>query len=157
MLELDEHQIIVQILGFLVMLWVMKKYGWIPLLEILENRRKKIEGEFDAIAAQKEEVKKLGLEYEAKLKSIDAEARRKIQEGHKMGLKIQEEAHVRAKELLKKTQLEMENELVKVKNQLKNDVVTLVIRTTEKVLHENLDISDQRKLISNFIEEAELK
>lgn len=161
MLNLDASQIIIQIIAFLVMLWVMKRYGWQPLLELLEARRKKIQEEFDAIAAQKEEVKQLTAQYEEKLRGIDADARKKIQEaiaeGRKIGVEIQEDAQANAKEILQKAKLEMEGEVAKAKNQLKNDMVNLVVITTEKILQEKLDAPNQKKLIADFVEEAQLK
>lgn len=157
MLNLDARQIIIQIIAFLVMLWVMKKYGWKPLLATMEARREKIQTEFDSIAAQKEEIKQLTDQYEEKLKKFDAEARKKIQEGHKIGIKIQEDAQAHAKEILQKAKSEMEIEFIKAKNQLKNDTINFIVNATEKILQEKLDASSQKKLIANFIEGAQLK
>src|SRR5262245_43127903 len=106
MLDLDVSQIIIQIIAFLVMFWIMKRYGWQPLLDILEARRKAIQAEFDSIAVQKEEAKKLTAQYEEKLRDINADARKKIQEaiaeGHKMSVEIQKDAQASAKEILQK-------------------------------------------------------
>jgi F-type H+-transporting ATPase subunit b len=41
MLDLDISQIIIQIIAFLVMFWVLKRYGWGPLLKMLDARQKK--------------------------------------------------------------------------------------------------------------------
>ena len=161
MLNLDVSQIIIQIIAFLIMLWVMKKYGWQPLLDTLKARREAIQAEFDSIAAQKEEVKQLTIHYEEKLKEIDADARKKIQEavaeGHKISLEIQEDAQAHAKEILQKAKSELEGEIANAKNQLKNDMVNLVVNITEKILQEKLDSAAQKKLIANFVEEAQLK
>lgn len=54
MLDLDLGQIIVQIIGFLAMLWILKRYGWKPLLDLLDARRQKIQSEFDSIEEKKE-------------------------------------------------------------------------------------------------------
>lgn len=161
MLDLAVNQIIIQIIAFLVMLWVMKRYGWQPLLDILEARRKKIQEEFNSITAQKEEAKKLTAQYEEQLREINVDARKKIQEaiaeGHKISVKIQEDAQSNAKMILQKARLEITGEIDKAKNQLKNDMVKLVVNTTEKILQKNLDDSSQEKLIADFIEEAQLK
>lgn len=161
MLDLNVSQIIIQIIAFLVMFWVMKRYGWQPLLDVLEARQKKIKEEFDSIAAQKEDVKKLAVQYEDKLREINADARKKIQEaineGHKISVKIQEDAQTNAKAILDKAQLEIAGEISNAKNQLKNDVVDLVVKTTEKILQKKLDEPNQQKLIADFIEEAQLK
>jgi F-type H+-transporting ATPase subunit b len=161
MLNLELKQIIIQIIAFLIMLWVMKKYAWRPLLDTMEARRKKIKDEFDSIAAQKEEVKKQSLHYEEQIRKIDADTRRKIQEAiaeaHKISVEIQDDAKVQAKEILLRAQSEIKDEVVKAKNQLKNDMVNLIVHVTEKMLQEKLDPASQRKLIASFVEEAQLK
>lgn len=161
MLNLDISQIIIQIIAFLVMLWVLKRYGWQPLLDILEARRKKIQAEFDSIAAQKEQINQLSIQYVERLKEIDTEVRKKMQEavaqGQKMSTQIQKEAQMHAQEILQRAKSEMESEIAKAKNQLKNDIVNLVIHVTEKILREKLDDSNQKELIAKFIGEAQVK
>lgn len=161
MLNLDASQILIQIIAFIVMFWVMKRYGWQPLLDLLETRRKKIQEGFDSIDAQKDEAKKLADQYEERLKEINADARKKIQdavaEGHQISAKIQEDAQNNAKEILQKAKLEMAEEIAKTKNQFKNEVVNLVVDTTAKILQKELDDSSQKKLIADMVEEAQLK
>lgn len=161
MLDLQVSQIIIQIIAFLVMLWVMKRYGWKPLLEVLDERREKIQAEFDSIAAQKEETMLLDLQYREKLQGIEADRRKKIQEaiaeGQKMSVEIQEDAQAYAKEILKKSKLEIEEGMTKAKSQLKVDMVNLVVDATKKILQEELDASQQKSLIINFLDEAQLK
>lgn len=161
MLDLHASQIIIQIIAFLIMLWIMKRYGWQPLLQVLEERRQKIQTEFDSIHAQKEEIKQTSLLYEEKLKKIDADARKKIQEAvteaHKISMKIHGDAQNSAREILQKAKSEIENEIAKAKNQLKDEMVQIVIKTTEKVLQTKLDAPSQKKLIASFVEEIQLK
>lgn len=158
MLDLNVSQIIIQIIAFLLMFWVMKKYGWKPLLGALDARRQKIQAEFDDVQAEKEKAQHLTASYEDKLREISADARKKIQEaiaeGHRISVGIQDEAQKNAKEIVQKARLEIAEELTKAKNQLKDDVVNLVVNTTEKILQENLNDSSQKTLISNFVEEV---
>ena len=42
---IDFKQVATQIVGFLIFLWLVRKYAWGPLLATLEARRKKIEGD----------------------------------------------------------------------------------------------------------------
>lgn len=161
MLDLNVSQIIIQIIGFLVMLWILKKFGWKPLLDLLEARREKIKSEFDGIDAKKAEVDQLVAKYEQKLKEIESDSRKKIQEaveeGHKISAEIQKDAQNQAKETLNKVKSEVNDEIVKAKNQLKNEMVDMVMDVSNKILRENLDPEGQKKLISNFIEKAQLK
>ena len=43
---IDIRQVITQILGFLLMVWILRRYAWGPLMGMLEARREKIAGEF---------------------------------------------------------------------------------------------------------------
>lgn len=158
MLDLDVSQIIIQTIAFLVMLWVMKRFGWKPLLEILESRRKKIRAEFAAIDSQKEDIKQLTFQYEEKLKEIEEEMRKKVQEavmeGQRVSAKIQEEAQVRAKEIVQKVKSDIAIEMAQAKLQFKKEMVNLVMNSTKKILQEELDASRQKQLISNFLDEV---
>jgi F-type H+-transporting ATPase subunit b len=161
MLNLTVSQIIIQIIGFLAMLWILKKFGWKPLLDHLDARRDKIRSEFDSIDAKKGEVDQLVAKYEQKLKEIESDSRNKIQEaveeGHKISGEIQKNAQAQAKEILEKVKLEINGEIAKAKNQLKDDMIDLVMNVSKKILKEDLNAENQKKLIAKFIDEAQLK
>jgi F-type H+-transporting ATPase subunit b len=160
-MEIDFSHIITQTLAFLVMLWVLKRFGWTPLLNILQERREFIQSELETVAAQKETVQKLTTEYEEKLKQIESEARVKIQEavleGRRIAALINEEAQSNARESLLKSRVEIQREMDRAKSELRNELVNVVITTTEKILQAKLDGELHRKLIADFIEEAEHK
>ena len=160
MLDFEIAQVIIQIIAFLIMLFIMKRYGWKPLLDTLENRKIKIQNEFDSIAAQKETLKELNMQYEVKLKEIDQHARNKIQEaiatGRMMSAEIQKDAQSHAKIILDKAKSDLQAEVLKAKIDLKKDVVNLVVKTTGKFLQENINADDQLRLIAQFVEEAKL-
>lgn len=160
-MEIDFSHIITQILAFLVMLWVLKKFGWTPLLNILQERRDFIQDEMNSIAEQKEAVRKLVDEYEGKLNRIESEARIKIQEavleGRKIATAIHEEAQSKAREALTKSRAEIQREMDRAQSKLRNELVKAVIATTEKILQEKLDGDTHKKLITDFIQEAEHK
>jgi F-type H+-transporting ATPase subunit b len=160
-MNLEIGQILTQIVAFVIVLWILKKFAWKPLLSVLEERKKKIKSEFDSIEEQKKKIQTLTDEYNEKLKGIEAEARVKIQEavkdGRKISQEIQAEARSQAKEILNKTKDEVEREIAKAKIQLKNDMVNMVIAATEKIIKEKLDAEQHKKLIADFVEQAEFK
>src|SRR6185436_7436700 len=77
---IDVPQVLTQILGFLLMVWILRRYAWGPLLGMLEARREKIAGEFKEADRLKAEAVALRGKYEAELRTIDAQARQKINE-----------------------------------------------------------------------------
>ena len=160
-MNLDFSQILIQIVAFLLMLWVLKRYGWKPLLDMLDERKHKIQSEFDSIASKNNEAKKLIEEYREKLKDIDKEARNAIQDavaqGRKIAAEMEADAQSSAKEILAKAKIDVDREIEKAGNQLKNDLVNMVVATTEKILHQNLDRQEQQRLIADLLKEADIK
>lgn len=160
-MNIEVSQIITQILGFLVMLWILKKFGWKPILNILEDRKNKIKSEFDFIEDEKTKLHDLKDNYHRKLQNIDTEARIKIQEGikegRKIGQEIQEDAQKKARDIISKAKDETTREIEKVKSILKKDIINIALATAEKMIRENINPETQRKLVADFVEKAELK
>jgi len=158
-MNLEFGQVITQIIGFLLALFILKRFAWKPLLNILEERRSKIKLEFGKIEEEKNTVKRLTSEYEAKLKDIESLARQKIleaaKEGQQMSNQIKENARKDALEIMSRSKEEIQRELVKAKVQLKNELVDLSLRAAEKIIQEKLDEEKDRKLISDFIQGLE--
>jgi len=158
-MNLEFGQVITQIIGFLLALFILKRFAWKPLLGILEERRSKIKSEYDKIDEEKNIVKGLSSDYEAKLKDIEGLARQKIleaaKEGQQMSNQIKENARKDALEIMSRSKEEIQRELVKAKVQLKNELVDLSLRAAEKIIQEKLDEEKDRKLISDFIQGLE--
>jgi F-type H+-transporting ATPase subunit b len=160
-MDLELRQIIVQILGFILMLWVLKKFGWKPLLDHLAERQERIKSEFDEIESRKKEVDTLISEYKTKLDRIEEEARIKLKEAVADGQTIALEINARAQQSLRDAQVKIQSniqmEIAKASSELKDRMVDMVIITTEKLLKKTLDKSDHKELIEEMIDEAKLK
>ncbi len=153
------QQVLTQIVGFLIVLWVLKRFAWKPILSLLEERRQKIKAEFDAAAQRKEEANQLLASYEAKLAEIDAAARAKIteavSEAQKIAADIKEEARKEGRELVVRSQAEIAREISKAKVQLKEDMVSISLTATEKIISQKLDEPGHRRLIDEYISRVE--
>jgi len=153
---LEIGQIVTHIIGFLIAVFLLKRFAWKPLLSILEERRSKIKSEFDNIDKEKKKVDDLLSDYQTKLKEIDSLARVKIQEaareGQKLANEIKENARKDSKDILTKAREEIQRDVDKAKVQLKDDLVNMTIRAAEKLIKEKLDEEKDRRLISEFID-----
>ncbi|MCP4633743.1 MAG: F0F1 ATP synthase subunit B [candidate division Zixibacteria bacterium] len=158
-LDLHLDQLITHIIAFIIAIWVLKKFAWKPLLGLLEERRQKIVDEFDSIEKQKDEVAKLTADYEAKLKEIEAEARKRLQEavneGQKIAAEMKDQARNEQKEIVAKAKQQIEAEVAAARTQLRNDMVEMAIEAASKAVSETMDEEKHRKLISNFIDDLE--
>jgi F-type H+-transporting ATPase subunit b len=154
----DVPQVLTQILGFLLMVWILRRYAWGPVIGMLEARREKIAGEFKEGERLKAEAMGLKARYDAELKTIDAQARQRITEavaeGQKVAGEIRTQAQAEAAARLERAADEIVREREKAKEVLKHQVIDLSLRTAEKILRQKLDDPAQRKLAGEFIDEV---
>jgi F-type H+-transporting ATPase subunit b len=148
-------QVISQILAFLIMYWIMKRYAWKPILSVMENRRNRIQSEFELIDKQKKELADFEEESKRKIKEIEVETYEKLQsaieKGKKVAAEIQRNAQDEAKQILKKARLDADQEVIRAKMQLRNELVSMTIAASEKILKSNLNEEKQRKLVLDFV------
>ena len=155
---IDVRQVLTQILGFLILLWGLRKFAWGPVMGMLEARRQKIAGEFDLAATKQSEAEQLKARYEQELRGIDAQARQRIldavAEGQKVAAEIKAQAQRDAVERGVRADDEIAREREKAKEVLKEQMIHLAMRSAEKILRQKLDDASQRKLVGEFIDEV---
>ncbi|MBI3359316.1 MAG: F0F1 ATP synthase subunit B [Nitrospirae bacterium] len=156
-MEILLPQVLTQIVGFLLLLWLLRRYAWGPLLQTLEDRRSQIANEQSEIAASKEGVRQLQQEYEAKMHEIKKEALLKVQEaileGQKVAREITTSARKEADALLEKGKENISREMGLAKIQLRNEVAELVIATAAKVIRKELDAERNKELVLQYMDE----
>jgi F-type H+-transporting ATPase subunit b len=155
---IDPKQVITQIIGFLLLVWLLRQFAWGPLLGMLEARRQKIAGEFQEADRRKAEAAELKARYEADLRGIEAQARQRLNEAMAEGQKIADEikvqAHAEAQRRLERATEEIARENEKAKEILKERMIALSLRAAEKILRQKLDDSTQRRLATEFVDEV---
>ena len=158
-LQLDLQQIVSQTISFLILLWLLKRFAWRPLLTLLDQRRARIEEALRQIAQSKAEIAQLQAEYSQRLAKINDEARAKIQqailEGKRISVEIQEQAREQSYALLTKSKETMELELAKAKVTLRDEVAAMTVEAVERILRQKLDAASDRKLVESILNEIE--
>ena len=152
-------EMVTQLLGFLIVFFILKKFAFGSILGAIDARRKKIEDEFSDIDKRKKDLETLENEYRARLDHIEREAREKIQEasmiGQNLAKDIQEAARLDVKRLFERTQADIEQEIAKGRLSLRNEIVDISTLMVEKVLREKLDEREQAKMVDKFLKELE--
>ena len=155
---IDIRQVLTQILGFLLMVWILRRYAWGPLIGMLEARREKIAGEFKEADRLKAEAVELKARYDAELKIIEGHARQRmneaVAEGQRVAGEIRAQAQKDSAARLETAADEIMREREKAKEVLKQQVISLSLRTAEKILRQKLDDASQRRLAGEFIDEV---
>lgn len=150
-------QFVANILAFVLLLLILKKFAWGALLKLIDERRDKIASDFDQIEKAKVEMAQLKTQYLDQLARIEDEARVKIQQavadGRRVSSEIEEEARARNRENLEKTKEAIALEVAKAREELREQVVDLAIQATHKILQQHLDEETDRRMIEAFIRE----
>ena len=158
-LQLDVQQVISQALSFLLLLWVLRRFAWRPLLAMLDGRRARIAQEFQQVAQSKAGLERLQEEYGKRLAVLEDEARSKIQqavlEGKRIAAEIQEQARAQGLALITKSKDTVELEIAKAKVTLRDELAALTIGAVERILHEKLDAEKDRQLVNAVLDELE--
>ena len=155
---IDIPQVLTQIVGFLLMVWILRKFAWGRVLGMLEARRQKIAGEFAEADRRKAEADQTRAKYEQELRDIEAQKRTKLQEGVAEGQRVAGEIRAQAQkeavDRLARAQDEIAREREKAKELVKEQVIRIAMRSAKKILREKLDDAHQRKLVAEFIDEV---
>lgn len=142
--------------GFLLFVWVLAKFAWGPILNLLDARRQKIEGDYAAAEKNLADAEQLKGDFESKLADIKSIERERVQEAVKRGEGIADgivhKARSDAEAAVAKAEQEIEIEAHKAQLELRDSVVAMAIGAAEKVIGTKLDDAMHRKLIVEYIE-----
>lgn len=154
-MDLQIQQILTQMAGFIVLLWLLKRFAWKPILNMLEERRGKIVHEFKAIEDAKTGLSLLKKEYELKLAEIDLHAQARLREGIKEGERMAREIMDKAREesinILKEKEAEIRKEREKALRELESRIVDLSVMIASKTIGKSLSKEDHLRIINEFV------
>ena len=153
---LSANEIVAQILGFLILLALLRIFAWKRILGLLDKRKERIALEFKKIEEAKADIEKLRLEYAEKLTSIDAAAKLKIHEALNEAKVILEDSrkkgYIQAQEIIDNAKQSVKYELAKAKDELKNEIIDLTLKATENLIQEKLTEEGDKRLVKDFLE-----
>ncbi|MDZ7586930.1 MAG: F0F1 ATP synthase subunit B [Patescibacteria group bacterium] len=149
------YQLLFQIINFGILIWVLKKFLYQPIITLINQRNKKIEDSIkaaEAILKEKatiEAIKKQAIQTAEKETVKIIEAARK--ESDKIAKQILESARIEAEgEVDKKLKL-LTEKLSEQEAQITRRLTDLVIQATQKVLKGSLTTVQQKVVIDNEI------
>lgn len=156
-LGIEPIQLLTQTFNFLVLVFILGKFLYKPILKKLEERRKKIEEGLQYTEKMKKALEENEKKRQEIINKAKDEARTIVEEGKKTGKKVEaeiiEKAHKEAKEIVERGGKELELERQQMEKQLKIDTVEIAEAFTMKILSEVLDKDNQEKIIDKKIKQ----
>jgi len=143
---------------FFVVLFVLQKFAWKPILAGLKQREDHIRKSLDDADKIKAElaaleVSKAKILEEAKEKgNVLIEQSRKV--ANELATQIEQRAKKNAEEIISSAHQEIEGERERVRNSLKKESVQTAVSLAEKILKENLDNEKNRNLINQAMKDV---
>jgi F-type H+-transporting ATPase subunit b len=155
---LNTGDIVYQLAAFLILLVLLRKFAWGPLMGIMKERQSHISSEIDAAENSRKEAKRYLEEQVEELKKAREEAKAIIDNAKKQG-EVQGEAIIKASreesERVKESALaEIASEKEKAVAALRTEVAALSVKIASKVIAKELDESSQEKLINEYLQEV---
>lgn len=148
-------------LTFCLLLFVLAKFAWKPILKQVNERSKKIDDALKEAENAREEMKALHSENERILKEARAERDAILKEAKDAGTKMIEEAREKAKlegaKLLEAAKSAIQSERNAALSEMKAQVATFSVQIAEQLVRESLTSeAKQQALASKLAEEIKL-
>ena len=148
-------------LVFIILLFLLGKYAWKPILKSVKERETKIETALEASEKAREEMAALKSQNEDLRKEALVERDALLKEAREMKDKIVVEAKNIAKEegerIIESAREAIKNEKMAAVTEIKNQVATLSIEIAEKIVKEKLSTDEKQKtLVDGLVKEINL-
>lgn len=150
-----------QIILFLLLLFLLRKFAWKPILNSVNEREEGIRKALASAEEAKREMQNVTADSEKLLKEARAEREAMLKEAREIKDKMiadsKEQAKVEGDKMIKQAQSAIESEKKAAVADIKNQVAELSVAIAEKVLKEELsNKKEQLKLVENLLGDVKL-
>ena len=147
---------------FLLLIWLLKKYAWTPILNTISDREEGIKNALESAEKAREEIKTLKASNDKVLKEAKIERDNILKEASSLKKSILEEAKseakIEAQKIIDNANDSIKNEKEAAVSEIKKQVASLSIEIAEKLIKEKLSDDDkQMKIVEELIKDVKLK
>jgi len=157
-LGINGWNLIVQLIAFIIFVWLFWRYALGPIVKVLDQRRERIEESVATAQRMQQELAATATRNEQVL----AEARRQAQQivtdarsaGDAAIARAREEAAHQSEEYLNRAQSTLRQETDRARQQLRQEVADLAVSAASRIVRRELDPAAQSRLIEETLAEA---
>ena len=159
LVQVDPGLFIWTILTFLVLLVLLKKYAWGPLLNALDSRQEMIRKSLDDAEQAKQELVKVQQESAAIVAKARVEADAIISSSRTDAANLRDElrqqAKVEAEQILKNAKRQIQQETERAMSQIHHEAIDLSVSIASKLIQRNLTKEDNEALIEDALKQVQ--
>jgi|SRR5690554_30533 len=148
-------------LTFLLLMFVLTKFVWKPIMGVVNKREQNIQEALDMAKKTKAEMEQLQTKNANLLKEARIERDEMIKEAKETTVQMIESAKAKAKEeadkIIENARISIEAEKTAAMSELRKDVAGIALEIAEKIIREELSSDEkQRKLAQSFADDINL-
>ena len=144
------------LVAFLVLMLLLKKYAWGPVVKMMEKRAEKVAHDLDTAQDAREEAEKMAAQRAEQLQSARSEANGIVADAKEAANqqrdKIVEDAQKDAQAAKNQAGAQIAQERSEAMADIKSDVAELSVTIAQKIIQKELKLDDQKALIDAYIE-----
>jgi F-type H+-transporting ATPase subunit b len=149
------------VITFLIVLFVLRRFAFSRIQGLIDQRRDRIREALDEADKARSEARELRELTAKEREQAKLDREQILDDARRQSQRLAEQARERAdadlKEALEKNREELAAENQRLREQIRRDVVELTLFASEKVTGKVLDQDDQRRLIEETVEEADVR
>lgn len=149
---------LVQLFFFILLLILVKKYAWGPIMDMMHKREEYVANEIEIAEQNRAEAERASKEAAEQLRQTKEDAQKIVEDAKHIGIKqekeILEAAHQEAERIKTAAQQEIQTEKEKAIQALQDKVASLSVLIASKVIEKEINEKDQEKLINEYIQEV---
>jgi F-type H+-transporting ATPase subunit b len=146
--------LIVQAIVFAILVWFTMRFVWPPITAALDERAKKIADGLSAADKAKSELAAANKRVEQQLASARDDAAKRLADAERLAQQLIEEAKTRANDegvkIVAAARAEAEQESVKARETLRDQVAALAVKGAEQILRREVNASVHADLLSQL-------
>jgi len=159
LVQVDPGLFIWTIVTFLVLLTLLAKFAWRPLLMALDSRQALIRKALDDAQQAKQELERLNLESAQIINRARVEAEAVITQSRSDGDRLREEIRAKARteadHIVKNAERQIQLETSRALEQIRREAVELSVMIASKIIQRNLTKEDNERLIDEALKQVE--
>ena len=157
LLDVNPGLMIWTVVTFVLLLLILKKVAWKPILEALDKREKEIKDSLEQAENAKEEARKILEENQANLARAEEESKKIIEQSRtyadSLKEKLMKESKEQAKRLIEGAGEELQRKKDAAFEELKEQIAELAVTAAERIMKENIDANKNKELVNKYLGE----
>lgn len=148
-------------LSFLLVLFILRKYAWKPILKSIKAREDSIDEALKSAEIAKDQMARLKSDNEKILQEAREEREKLLRDARDVKDKILADTKIETKaeadKMISYARAQIENEKLSAINEIKEKIVSISVEIAEKIIKNSLDsVKKQKKYADSLLKEIDL-